>query len=189
MAGRQARLVQVSSGRVDGYRDASQWHDDTASYRQISEVVSRVLDYTASPADKESFRYALSYYLTANVDVDVELSASVPVSGLQLLAFLRFVTHGPVWLLVSQAGIQTSIPAHFGHLAKAQAQLASTGAPARDALGTVVKMRNVVTRPTRDQPGTLCSRAAPRPTGRRPRPMRGLGSGAPAGCPRPECPA
>ena len=84
------------SARVDGYRDASQWLDDTTSYRQVSEVVSRVLDYTADPVDKESLRYALSYYLTANVDVDVELSASVPVSGLQLLAFLRCVTQrGP----------------------------------------------------------------------------------------------
>jgi hypothetical protein len=157
------------SGRVDGYRDASQWLDDTASYRQVSEVVSRVLDYTASPVDKESFRYALSYYLTANVDVDVELSASVPVSGLQLLAFLRCVTYGPfsrsqwrqkdteeeIRLLVSQIGIQTSVPAHFSHLASAQARLVSTGAPARDALGTIVKMRNVVTHPTRDQPGTF----------------------------------
>jgi hypothetical protein len=157
------------SARVDGYRDASQWLDDTASYQQVSEVVSRVLDYTADPADKESFRYALSYYLTANVDVDVELSASIPVSGLQLLAFLRCVTHGPfsrsqweqknteeeIRTLVSQIGIQTAVPAHFSHLASAQARLASVGAPARDALGTVVKMRNVATHPTRDQPGTF----------------------------------
>lgn len=157
------------SGRVDGYRDASQWLDDTASYRQVSEVVSRVLDYTAMPVDKESFRYALSYYLTANVDVDVELSASIPVSGLQLLAFLRCVTHGPfsrnqwkqkdteeeIRTLVSQIGIQTAVPVHFSHLASAQARLASVGAPARDALGTVVKMRNVATHPTRDQPGTF----------------------------------
>jgi hypothetical protein len=156
-------------GRVDGYRDASQWLDDTASYRQVGEVVSRVLDYTAISVDKESFRYALSYYLTANVDVDVELSASIPVSGLQLLAFLRCVTHGPfsrnqwkqketeeeIRTLVSQIGIQTSVPAHFSHLASAQARLASAGAPARDALGTVVKMRNVATHPTRDQPGTF----------------------------------
>ncbi len=47
------------------------------------------------------------------------------------------------------------MPAHFGHLAKAHAQPASTGAPARDALGTVVKMRNIVTHPTRNQPGTF----------------------------------
>jgi hypothetical protein len=165
------------SARVDGYRDASQWLDDTASYQQVSEVVSRVLDYTADPADKESFRYALSYYLTANVDVDVELSASIPVSGLQLLAFLRCVTHGPfsrsqweqknteeeIRTLVSQIGIQTAVPAHFSHLASAQARLASVGAPARDALGTVVKMRNVATHPTRGPHGYFsCRRGAGR---------------------------
>jgi hypothetical protein len=86
-----------------------------------------------------------------------------------MFAFLRFVTTArtprsqwkkkdteeEIRLLVSQTGIQTSIPAHFGHLAKAQAQLASAGAPARDALGTVVKMGNVVTHLTRNQPGTF----------------------------------
>ena len=80
------------SARVDGYRDASQWLDDTTGCRQVGEVVSCVLDFTATPGDKDSLRYAISYYVTANIDVDVELSASVPVSGLQLLAFLRFVT-------------------------------------------------------------------------------------------------
>ena len=129
------------SARVDGYRDASQWLDDTTSYRQVSEVVSRVLDFTATPVDKESLRYAVSYYVTANVDVDVELSASVPVSGLQLLAFLRFVTQRGTYsrsqweqmdteeqirLLVEEIGIETPVPAHFSHLASAQGRLASS---------------------------------------------------------------
>ena len=156
------------SARVDGYRDVSQWLDDTTSYQQVSEVVSRVLDFTATPVDKESLRYAVSYYVAANVDVDVELSASVPVSGLQLLAFLRFVTQRRTYsrtqwkqkdteeelrLLVEEIGIETPVPAHFSYLASARDRLASSGAPARDALGVIMKMRNVVTHPTRDQPG------------------------------------
>jgi len=156
------------SARVDGYRDVSQWLDDTTSSRQVGEVVSRVLDFTADPVSKESLRHAISYYVAANVDVDVELSVSVPVSGLQLLAFLRFVTQRGTYsrsqwkqmdteeqirLLVEEIGIETPVPAQFSHLASAQARLASTGAPARDALGVIVKMRNIVTHPTRDQPG------------------------------------
>jgi hypothetical protein len=156
------------SARVDGYRDASQWLDETASCRQVGEVVSRVLDFTATPLNRQSLGHAVSYYVTANVDVDVELSAGVPVSGLQLLAFLRFVTQRgdysrsqwegmsterQVRLLVEDIGAETAIPAHFGALADARDQLASGGAPARDALGVIMKMRNVVTHPTWDQPG------------------------------------
>ena len=77
---------------MDGYRDASHWLDETTSYRQVGDVVSRVLAFTASPVNWESLRYATSYYVAANVDVDVELSAAVPVSALQLLAYFRFVT-------------------------------------------------------------------------------------------------
>lgn len=156
------------SAQVDGYRNTSQWLDETAACRQIGEVVSRVLDFTAAPLDRQSLRHAISYYVAANVDVDVELSVGVPVSGLQLLAFLRFVTQRGAYsrsqwkdmdtekqirLLVEDIGVETSIPAHFGALASARDHLASSGAPARDALGVVVKMRNVVTHPTRDQPG------------------------------------
>jgi hypothetical protein len=156
------------SARVDGYRDVSQWLDDTIGCRQVGEVVSRVLDFTAASAEKESLRHAVSYYVAANVDVDVELSASVPVSALQLLAFFRFVTQRgsysrsrwnqmdteeEIRLLVEDTRIETAMPAHLGHLAAVRDRLASGGAPPRDGLGVIVKMRNVATHPTRDQPG------------------------------------
>src|ERR1039457_687067 len=154
---------------VDGYRDVSHWLDDTISYRQVGDVVSRVLAFTASPVNRESLKYATSYYVAANVDVDVELSVGVPVSGLQLLAYLRFVTQRDAYsrtqwkekdteeelrLLIEDIGINTSVPAHFSHLTDARDRLASNG-PLRDALGVIIKMRNVVTHPTRDQPGAF----------------------------------
>jgi hypothetical protein len=159
------------SAPVDGYRDVSHWLDDTTSYRQLGEVVSRVLAFTANPANRESLRYATSYYVAANVDVDVEMSAAVPVSGLQLLAYFRFVTDRGTYshtrwerenrdtepqlrLLIEDIGIDTPVPAHFGHLADVRDRFARTG-PLRDALGVIIKMRNVVTHPTRDQPGTF----------------------------------
>ncbi len=159
------------SAPVDGYRDVGHWLDDTISYRQVSDVVSRVLTITANPVNRESLRYATSYYVAANVDVDVEMSAAVPVSGLQLLAYFRFVTERGTYshtrwerekretepqlrLLTEDMGIDTSVPAHFSHLADVRDRLARTGPP-RDALGVIIKMRNVVTHPTRDQPGTF----------------------------------
>jgi len=151
---------------VDGYRDVSHWLDDTASCGQVGDVVSRVLAFTAVPVNRQSLRYATSYYVAANVDVDVELADGVTVSGLQLLAYLRFMTErgaysqtqwknlkteGQLRLLVEEIGIDTSVPAHFSHLTAARDRLAS-GGQAMDAVGAVVKMRNVVTHPTRDQP-------------------------------------
>jgi hypothetical protein len=150
------------SAPVDGYRDVNHWLDDTTSYRQVGDVVSRVLAFTASPVNRESLKYATSYYVAANVDVDVELSVGVPVSGLQLLAYLRFVTErgtysrtrwealkteGELRLLIEEIGIDTSVPAHFSHLTDVRDRLARTGPP-RDALGVVIKMRNIVTHPT-----------------------------------------
>ncbi|HEX4864262.1 MAG TPA: hypothetical protein VFV02_09330 [Acidimicrobiales bacterium] len=159
------------SAPVDGYRDVSHWLDVTTSYRQVSKVVSRVLSFTASPVNRESLRYATSYYVAANVDVDIELSAGVPVSALQLLSYFRFVTDRGTYtrsrwerekretepqlrLLTEDVKVDTSIPAHFKHLADARDRFARTG-PLRDALGVIIKMRNVVTHPTRDQPGTF----------------------------------
>lgn len=157
------------SAPVDDYCDASQWLDETTSYRQVSDVVSCVLAFTASPVNRESLRYATSYYVAANVDVDVEMAASIPVSALQLLSYFRFVTDRGTYsqtrwekekqkteaqlrLLTDDIGIDTSIPAHFKHLTDVRDRFARTG-PSRDALGVIIKMRNVVTHPTRDQPG------------------------------------
>lgn len=155
------------SAPVDRYRDVSHWLDDTVSCRQVGEVVSLMLAYTADSASQEALKNAISYYVAANVDVDVELSVAVPVSGLQLLAYLRFVTERRAYsftrwkalnteaqlrLLIEEVGVDTSVPDHFQHLTNARERLADDDAP-RDALGLVIKMRNVVTHPTRDQPG------------------------------------
>jgi hypothetical protein len=157
------------SAPVNGYREASHWLDVTTSYHQVSEVVSRVLSFTASPVNRESVRYATSYYVAANVDVDVELSVGVPVSALQLLSYFRFVTDRGTYsrrqwkeketeeqlrLLTDDVKIDTLVPAHFTQLANVRDRFACTG-PLRDALGVIIKMRNVVTHPTRDQPGTF----------------------------------
>src|SRR5205823_3701410 len=69
-------------------------------------------------------------------------------------------------LLLEEIGINTSIPAHFRHLTDVRDRLASRG-PLRDALGVIIKMRNVVTHPTRDQPGNFSIYEVP-PIGRTP---------------------
>jgi hypothetical protein len=85
---------------------------------------------------------------------------------MQLLAYYRFVTDrsqysNTKWrdlsteeqlrLLLTDISADLSVQPHFQHLAAVQARLAVAG-PTRDALGVVVKMRNVVTHPTRDKP-------------------------------------
>ena len=153
------------SAPVDAYSSQSHWLDSHNAYRQVGDVIAKVLNFTADEANREALRAALSYYVASN-DVDVELSVSIPVSGLQLLSYYRFVTElkqysqskwddltteAQIRLLIEHLKVDTSVPTHFQHLAKLQAELAITG-PKRDVLGLIIKMRNVVTHPEKDQP-------------------------------------
>jgi hypothetical protein len=154
---------------VDRYTQSTHWLDDTIASKQVREIVSRVLDYSSDPLAWEALKPAVAYYMAANVDVDVELSVSIPVSALQLLAYHRFVTErglysNTAWkaldtedqlrLLFDDIQADLTVQAHFQHLADARDRLALIGPP-RDALGTVMKMRNTVTHPTRDKPATF----------------------------------
>ena len=155
------------SAPIDAYRVAtssSHWLDETIAHQQIGEIVSLVLDFTDDVANRGALRPALAYYVTANGDVQAELSVAIPVSGLQLLAYYRFVTQRKAYsekawndkitekqlrLLLDEVKVDTVLQPHFRHLIAARDRLALTAAP-RDALGVIMKMRNVVTHPTRD---------------------------------------
>lgn len=136
-----------------------------------------MLDFTADEANLAAVRPALVYYVAANVDVDVELAVAVPLSALQLLAYYRFVEQRSVYsrakwndkstgeqvrLLLDELQVDLSVRPHFEHLIAVRDRLvlaaAQPGKPVRqppDALSVVVKMRNVVTHPTRDRPNTF----------------------------------
>ena len=157
------------SAPIDAYRSitsSSHWLDETIAHQQVGEIVALVLDFTDDIANRAALRSALAYYVTANVDVQVELSVAIPVSGLQLLAYYRFVTERSAYsenawkeinieaqlrLLLDDIEVDTALHPHFRRLIDARDRLALTGA-SRDALGVVVKMRNVVTHPTREKP-------------------------------------
>ncbi|MFI8001895.1 hypothetical protein [Streptomyces sp. NPDC086010] len=156
---------------VDPLTSSSDWIDSSCSSKQIGELVSRVLDFTTSTSSLQSFKNALAYYVAATVDVDVHLQASLPVSGLQLLTYYHMVTVGPhtpkqwenliprerateweIRNLLNVMRITVSMPQHFQNLTTVGQQLAANGAH-RDALGIVIKMRNVATHPTKKQAG------------------------------------
>jgi hypothetical protein len=154
------------SAPVDPYRSRSHWLDETIAAAQIREVVERVLDFASDAHGWEALRPAVAYYMAANVDVDVELSVAIPVSALQMLAYYRFVTdlgrysnskwgdldtEAQLRLLLTDIGADLAVHPHFAHLTAVRDRWATTAA-ARDALGVVVKMRNVVTHPTRHKP-------------------------------------
>lgn len=158
------------SGQIDGYRPLTSgihWLDTTIVHEQIANVLSLVLDFTADNANFEALRTARTYYVASNVDVDVQLSVSIPVSALQLLSYYRFVsqrgkysrkkwndmaTETQVRLLLDEIETDVSIRPYFKHLDAASKRLAASSGNTKDALGVVVKMRNVVTHPTRDIP-------------------------------------
>jgi hypothetical protein len=157
--------------RVDPLTNSSDWLDDTRTASQISRLIHRVLVFTSDPANMRAFKNALDYYLAASVDVKGHLQASLPISGLQLLTYYNFVTVGPyspkqwddtvprisgteweIRKLLGKMGIAIAIPRHFRYLANVRRRMRKKGAHA-DALGVVIKMRNVATHPTKQQSG------------------------------------
>jgi hypothetical protein len=154
------------SAPVDPFQHTGHWLDDTIATRQVTNIVERVLEFTADPDAWEVLRPAAAYYVAANLDVDVEMPVAIPVSGLQLLAYYRFVidrgshsrsqwkalgTEAQLRLLLDDINVDLAVQSQFVHLAAVQERLARNAA-SRDALGVVVKMRNVVAHPTRYKP-------------------------------------
>lgn len=114
----------------------------------------------------EQHSTAMAYYAAGNVDVDVQLSVAIPVSALQLLSYYRFVSQQGAYsqnawkdmktkeqlrMLLADLKVDTAVPAHFQYLIHLRDRLAVNADPL-DALGIVIKMRNVVTHPTRSRP-------------------------------------
>ena len=94
---------------------------------------------------------------------------AVPISALQLLAYFRFVsdrgfysnnkwklmeTEAQLRLLLDDSHVDLTAHPHFTHLVAVQRRLAQN-APPRDALGVVIKMRNIVTHPSKHKPATF----------------------------------
>lgn len=165
----EAVWTRWRSAAVDYYRplrSSSHWLDETVIHQQVRDLITAALTFTADEANRAALTLAVAYYVAANVDVHVELAVAIPVPALQLLAFYRFVsqrkTHSQrAWkelttehqlrLLLADVKLDTRLPPHFRHLMDVSNRLALSGQQ-RDALGTIIKMRNVVTHPTRDRP-------------------------------------
>lgn len=165
-AGR-AVWTRWASPPVDPYRSVSSWLDETVASKQVSELLEHAIGFCANPARYKVFRYAVSYYVTANFDLDVELAVAVPVSGMQLLAYHRLVEEGAkltqrqwkaltteqqVRLLLDECAIDTAIPTHFNELHKIAAGLPAGFQGTPDALGVIVYLRNKITHPTKQKP-------------------------------------
>jgi len=154
------------SAPVDPFSNKSHWLDREITSSQISEIVSAVLNATVDAAKKDAVAYATAYYVTAQVNVDVQLAAAIPVPGLQLLSYLHLVSEQKLYSsttfkdliaekqlrpLLDRLKIATSIPPRLRNLA-AVGQRSSASGPALDALGAVIRMRNVAMHPTHGRP-------------------------------------
>jgi hypothetical protein len=152
---------------VDPHRSKTHWLDQTIAADQISTLLNLTLDYTSDALAKSVIKGAMAYYVASNNDVTVELTTALPVSGLQLLAYYRFVsgpnacysntkwkpksTEEQIRLLLDDAGIDTGIPSHMSNILVARTRL-SAAKQSGDALTTAIEMRNVATHPTKQMP-------------------------------------
>ncbi|MFC8495079.1 hypothetical protein ACFUJU_30650 [Streptomyces sp. NPDC057235] len=152
---------------VDRYtRIHSHWLDQSVASAQLGDLLGKVLDFTADDVRREALTHALAYYVTTNTGLDVALGTGLAISGLQLLSYFQFVTEGSyskgAWEarhknteseireLLNVMNVSLSVPGHFGNLAAVKARIEDGK---RDALGTVVCMRNHIVHPVRGRPG------------------------------------
>jgi hypothetical protein len=168
--GSQATWARWASDRIDGVRPSGSFLDLHKGHAQLRELIERVIAYCDTDARLDVLQYATSYYITATYDVDVELRVALPVSGMQLLAYNRFVeergshsnktwasvgtTEDELRLLLDDCKIPTGLPPLFTHLQKVSAAAfdpAQHPSP-RDALGCAMLMRNKVIHPTKGTP-------------------------------------
>lgn len=120
-----------TSPHIDGVKNVGTFLDRHEGVVQLSELIERVLTYCTTPQRTDAIRYASSYYVTATYDVDVELGVALPVSGLQSLAYYRFVeqrrthtrrqwkalpnTEAEIRLLLDDCHIPTSLAPSLAH--------------------------------------------------------------------------
>jgi hypothetical protein len=158
------------TGSVDRMRNVHSLLDPTESPDQLKQLIELCLKFCDDSYREEVLQYAISYLITANYDVNVELAVALPISALQLIAYYRFVEDRKIYskgkwddlntgkqirLLLTDCSIGTSIPNHFAHLKTVQSTLGPLGdGTQRDALHCIVKMRNTIIHPTRDKPAT-----------------------------------
>jgi hypothetical protein len=158
------------TGGVDRMRTVQSLLDQSEAVAQLSGIVGGALEFAADPYREEVLQYAISYYLTANHDVNVELAVALAVSALQLISYYRLVeesrsysnsdwkslgTRGQIEVILDQLGVDVSVPRHFEHLLQVQSTLGpNEDGTIRTALNCIVKMRNHVIHPTRDKPAS-----------------------------------
>lgn len=166
--GTEAVWTRWSAPPIDSFRSVQSWLDVTIASEQLSHLFERMIAFGEDAYRRDVIRYAVSYYVTANFDVDVELATAVPVSGLQLLSFYRFVelqgtlsakewnaldTGSQVRRLLDECRIDTAVPAGFNELQAVVSRLPAGFRGNRDALGAIIYLRNKITHPTKKRPG------------------------------------
>ncbi|MGV9979491.1 hypothetical protein ACWDUH_17610 [Micromonospora wenchangensis] len=166
---RQGKIVWTrwTAPPVDSMMNATSWLDSSIASKQVGELLERGLNYSATSDHQNALRYAASYYVSANADVDVEPAIGLAISGLQLLAHQRLVnekrkytssnaferaagnTEGEIREFLDDCQIDTSIPSHLSELQTAAATMPPGQGPERDALGAVIYLRNKMVHPTK----------------------------------------
>ncbi|RZU48853.1 hypothetical protein EV385_0582 [Krasilnikovia cinnamomea] len=154
---------------VDQMANVDSWIDATIACKQISEFLESGLAYCANSANQNVIKYATSYYVSANADVDVEPAIGLAISGLQLLAHHRLVnernayatskafeesgnTEKQVRELLTDCKINLDIPQHFPYLTQEAAQMPTQTGIGRDGIGAAIYLRNKIIHPTKSLP-------------------------------------
>lgn len=159
-----ATWTRWQSGRVGAVRNSNAgFLDVSVGHAQLEELIERFLAYGTTEHRRDVLTRAVGHYLASTRDAEAEYRIGAAISGLELIAhhvhheeqqdvsktqWKKKNTEARIGYLLDAAHIPTTVPTAFTNLAKAAASSINqqTGQP-RDALGTVVQIRNDGTHP------------------------------------------
>ncbi|MGO4660979.1 hypothetical protein AB4Z14_03875 [Terrabacter sp. 2TAF16] len=153
---------------VDPPLQVTSWVHDTTAVPQMTALLAAGHNAYRNPLICESFRAALTFYLTANFDAPATMGTLMSVSGMQIVAYAHFVSdpacQSPVkkndWESLSAVSIlrkilkptlvDMAVPPWLTNLAKrySDSVISNPKQPPPDALSVVIKLRNSVAHPS-----------------------------------------
>ncbi|ODU03205.1 MAG: hypothetical protein ABS81_15055 [Pseudonocardia sp. SCN 72-86] len=161
------------TGGVDRVLSVQSILDESEAIEQLEKILTGGFRFVKDDYTEEILQYSISYYLTANYDVNVEVAVALAISGLQMLAYYRLMeesktysnrtwkgmtTYEQVKAFLTSISVDLAVPPTLAHLADVQRLLGPRDdGSQRDALQCSIDMRNSVIHPTREKPARWSS--------------------------------
>ncbi|MFC7660125.1 hypothetical protein ACFQV8_32335 [Pseudonocardia benzenivorans] len=160
------------TGGIDRMQSVQSILDETEAVEQLQKILIGAFNFAIDDYTEEILQYSISYYLSANYDVNVEIAVALAISGLQMLSYYKLMeerkaysntawknmsTYDQIKAYLTSFSVDLTIPSTLSYLVDVQTALGPRDGSQRDGLQCVIDMRNSVIHPTREKPARWTS--------------------------------